>query len=284
VLLAVSVLVGAGLATSSQFGLFNLAFDLTALLGRELIEPLSRGLFPGYSRLSSDRFLLARVFVEMLGAAALILLPAGFGLAMVSDDFVSSVLGERWRDSVVYIQIFAIAGAFAGINNMMNFHILIAAGYEARAALSAWFRLFLFVPAVLAAGWLGGDLLDIARVSLHFELFFIPVSVVVLRYSIPVSVLQIAGGLVRPLLATAVMVLALWGLSFLSIQWSLLRLLVTIGVGVIVYLGSLYAVWRASGRPGGGEALLFKFLQRRIWHREAAPGANLFNDRKERLD
>jgi O-antigen/teichoic acid export membrane protein len=258
------VIVGAGIATSAQFGVFNLAFDLTALLGRELVAPLSRGLFPGYSRLNSDRTVLARVFVEMLGAATLLLLPAGVGLALLADDFVSTVLGSRWLGATKYIQVFALAGALAGINYMMNFHILIAAGHEARAALAAWFRLILYVPVVVAAGWLGGDLLAIARVSFYFEILFLPVSILVLKYSVPVSLAQLAGGLIRPLMATVLMALFVVGLSELATTSAALRLALGVCLGAIVYVLALYLLWRVFGRPLGAEALLLDYLQRRM--------------------
>lgn len=256
------VVVAAGMATSSQFGLFNIAVVVTDMLGKELVAPLSRGVFPGYSRLGSDRGLLARVFVEMLNVSASLLLPAGIGLALVADDFVVTILGPRWLESVTYIQWFAFAGAIAGINHMMNFHILIAAGHEARAAATAWARLILFIPSVIAAGTLGGGLLAIARITLVFELLFLPISILVLVRSIPVSVWQLAAGLLRPLLSAMAMAVAVVCLYSLEFDDAGIRLLLAVSLGMVSYGVSLYVIWRLCGCPVGAEALLVKYLRR----------------------
>ncbi len=257
-------IVAGGLVGSAQFGVFNLVSDYTSLMTKELIAPLSQGLFPGYAKMNSDRKLLATVFTVTLNIAASLLLPVGVGLALVAEDFVPLVLGSQWQDAVIYVQWLAVAGAIGGINHMMNMHILIASGNETRAALIGWLRLCLFVPTVVIAGRLGGGLQAIVHAMLYFEILFLPASIFFLTFSIPVSVVQILGTLVRPLLATVLMAALVIGSHALELNAGLGRLLLSVTLGIATYGLTLFALWRMSNCPTGAEYFVYDYIQRRL--------------------
>lgn len=264
----VANIVAGGMVASAQFGVFNLASDFTNLLSKELVAPLSQGLFPGFSRINNNRELLAKVFEEMLNIAASFLLPAGVGLALVAEDLVPVILGQQWQGSVIYVQWFALAGAVGGISHMMSMHILIASGNETRAAFIAWFRLCLFVPVIVVAGRSSGGLHAIVQANLYFEILFLPASIYFLTFSLPISARQILGTLVRPLLSTVVMAVLVGWLYSQESHAGVGRLLLGVGLGTVTYGITLFVVWKISNCPTGAEHLFYNYIQRKLKSRQ----------------
>lgn len=253
-----ALIVGGGLADSGQFGLFNLAFDLTRMVRRELVLPMTQGLFPGYARLAHDPLLLARVFHEMLGAAAMLVFPMGVGLALVASDFVTVVLGPHWSGSAEYIRWFALAAAVGSISDM-NSHILIVAGHEGRAARFDWMRLLVFLPVLVLAGQFAG-LYGIAIANLCFVLCALPFSALVVTRSLQLGVREIALALYRPVCATLLMAVVVQSLAGQMTAGGALRLVSCVSLGALTYLAALAALWLLAGQPRGPEALLLKYL------------------------
>lgn len=257
------IITASGMATSGQFGVFNLAADFSNMVSNELVVPLTAGLFPGYAKLNHNLPMLAKVFENMLNTAASLLLPIGVGLALVAEDLVPLILGPKWLESIIYIQWFAVAGAIASVNHMMNLHIFIASGNEARAARISWIRLCLFMPTVFAAGHLGG-LYAIAQASLYFDLLFFPISVFSLTRSIPISVRRIILAIIRPFLATLVMACSVALVQLWDVDHGMARLVLSISLGALTYIFSLYVMWNIAKCPNGAEQLLYNFVRRKL--------------------
>ena len=71
----------------------------------ELVSPLRRILFPSFSEIAQDRPQLRRAVCESIGILGSLSLPAGVGFALVANDFVPLVLGDRWIDIVPLLRI-----------------------------------------------------------------------------------------------------------------------------------------------------------------------------------
>lgn len=67
---------------------------------------------------SDEREREIRVFRKLLRFTAFLSFPAMFGLAMVSHEFILLTIGEKWRDSILLLQVLCVGGAF------MPFYIL----------------------------------------------------------------------------------------------------------------------------------------------------------------
>lgn len=61
-----------------------------------------------------------RVFRKMLRFTAFLSFPAMFGLAMVGHEFIVTLISDRWADSVLWLQILCIGGAFAPIMGLYH--------------------------------------------------------------------------------------------------------------------------------------------------------------------
>lgn len=66
-------------------------------------------------------------FRKMLRFTAFLSMPALFGLALVSEEFITLLLSEKWIDSVPLLQILCISGAFLPIHTLYQI-LLISRG------------------------------------------------------------------------------------------------------------------------------------------------------------
>lgn len=74
-----------------------------------------------------DKDRVQHIFHKMLRFGAFISFPALFGLAFISEEFITIAIGEKWLPSVPYLQLFCLWGAFAYISGLYT-NLLIAHG------------------------------------------------------------------------------------------------------------------------------------------------------------
>jgi len=67
-------------------------------------------LFPAYAQLRDDKERLARVFLSSCRMLALVLFPTAIGMFCLAPELVVVLVGEKWSDSIPFLQIFAFQG------------------------------------------------------------------------------------------------------------------------------------------------------------------------------
>jgi O-antigen/teichoic acid export membrane protein len=93
---------------SAALGAYAVAYNLMFLpLGR-VIVPIQETVFPALSRWQDDVPRLGGVWLRLLRMVSALLAPAMVGLVVVAPEFVSVVLGEKWRSATPVLQILAI--------------------------------------------------------------------------------------------------------------------------------------------------------------------------------
>lgn len=78
-----------------------------------------------------------RVFRKLLRFTAFLSFPALLGLAMVSHEFILLTIGEKWRESILLLQILCVGGAFMPLCSL--YHYLIIS--KSRSDLYMWFSI-----------------------------------------------------------------------------------------------------------------------------------------------
>lgn len=98
------------LLDASSLGFYQLAFALGTLPAVEMARSLGNVLFPLYAKIQNDRQLLNTSFIRISGLVFALIVPALFGLAILANEAVEFVYGERWLPmvSVLYV-ILALA-------------------------------------------------------------------------------------------------------------------------------------------------------------------------------
>jgi lipopolysaccharide exporter len=246
---------------------FNVAREIARMVATELQAPVQTALFPGVSAVAAEPRRLARAFLDNMGVAVLVFLPAAVGVAVGAPLIVRILLGENWLPAIPIVQILSIA---AGLEVLRaNPHLFYMASDRVRtAAMLAGVRLAVLTPATIlgvqVAGIIGAAwaIVVTATVVLGIEL---GVAMRVFSVTLP----QIAGRIWRPVVATAVMVAATlpWQRSRAGadgLAAEVLALAVLVAIGVVAYGVTIFVLWRLSGRPAGAEVRLFAIIAERL--------------------
>lgn len=240
--------------SSARVGIYALGGEIAALPTSELVEPLCRACFPSFSQLRHQGFGVAETYVRLLGATALLVLPAGVGIAMVADPLVRVAFGPKWLEAIPVIQILGLGAMLAALGTISQ------TLFSAYAMLRTTFAILLgggIASAVLLLLFLpGGSLVTAALIALGVGGCEQAVAIAIAVRRFRVRPLDLARALWRSVLGAAAMAGALiWlGLGLAPAPHDPLgRLFGTAAAGAAVYVAVVGLAWLAAGRPDGPE-------------------------------
>ena len=251
------MLVG-GRDNAATMGAYGLADEIAAMPGSEMLAPLNRALFPAFVQQSDNMPELIRMFLSAQSVQTLIAVPASAGLALVANEMVGLLLGEKWLIAVPFIQVLAIANVVQSIY-ISGGYVMITLGYSRVIALLSWFQLALFacVAIVLVPD---AAALQIACIRVFVVIVGLAVALwLLLRTLKTLTLRDVARSVYRPLAATMIMTIAVLSCGvLLPADTLLLALLLKVAVGIGVYLCAIIVLWLIVGKPAGGESYLLE--------------------------
>jgi PST family polysaccharide transporter len=248
---------------AGPLGLLTVATDIAQLPTSDLIAPINRAVFPGYSRMAEDLALLRATFVDVVAVVVFIAIPAAIGIGAVAEPLVRTMLGDKWIDAVPVIQVLSLASAVAALSSN-NVAAYLALGRPRLLTLVVSIRLCILVPtAIVLTRALG--LLGAAFAELIASLMLLGVSLPLLFNRLGLSYLPFISRIWRPTVASGLMAaavhLVLQSMPSESGVRSAIALLAGVVVGVLSYSLAVLLLWQASGRPEGAEAILIRRLK-----------------------
>jgi O-antigen/teichoic acid export membrane protein len=89
-------------------GFLTVGKDLAAAPVSKAVEISNQVAFPAFARLQGQRQSLAENYVKVVRISSTLGFPVLWGLALTAPDLVSLLLGERWADVSLVVQILAI--------------------------------------------------------------------------------------------------------------------------------------------------------------------------------
>lgn len=252
------------LAGTDTLGLYTIASEVSTLPTTELVAPINRAAFPGYSRLASDIEALRNSFLNVISVIALFALPAGIGIASVADLMVPAVLGWKWMRAIPLIQLLAICGVIQALQTNITY-IYLATGHL-RDVTIIGITQFAVLLGFLIPGIIYGGTTGAAWAFLGTALLMIPVNQLMIAKRLDLYGSTFFLKLARPLAASIVMAIVIWVVkSGLHLQPEtkdyVLALLLCVGTGAMVYSTVLYLFWRMASGPHGAERMCFSKLE-----------------------
>lgn len=256
-------------------GVFTMANELASMPTTELVMPVNRALFPGYSKMAEDLQRLGGAFVRAVGLVTLLAIPASVGLVLVADDAVPLLLGAKWMATVPVIQLLAIAGVSTALQiscwsvfmATQRFKFLVYLNLFHLAVMIP--AMFFFVPPQGAVG--------AALAHLTACVASLPVGFAMVHAVTGAPIAAQAGAVWRPALAAVAMYAVVEAVKpgALGVDSPPLALLLglaeTITVGAVVYGAGIALLWLASGRPRSAEWEALEYLRGRLrWFRRPA--------------
>ena len=95
-----------------QTGNYQMANNLASAPILKVGEVFTKVAFPAFAKIQSDTDRAKNVFLKMHGFFFTTISPMLIGIALVASDLIPLLLGEKWIDIVVLIQIICIASIF----------------------------------------------------------------------------------------------------------------------------------------------------------------------------
>jgi PST family polysaccharide transporter len=250
----------AGFLNTASVGLYHMGTNVARSLVGSLTDPLVRALYPAFSSVAGDRSRLKEHVVESTSVLMAIVLPLGFGLALVSEELVQLLLGPRWSTTVpilhVLIPVFSLRSVTAATDPLV-----MAVGTTRLLFYRACVMIFARVSLVTLglANWgLMGAVYGWALSSVLF--LFLQLQLLRLTLGMPFFMPLLRAW--RTWIALVLMSASV-GLLAHVLDGSLpvtMAFAATIVGGGIVYCGAHLLLWRMAGRPTGAESRILSVV------------------------
>ena len=103
--------VGRWLGTEA-LGYYTLAFQLAVVPGQRLIGIVRSVTFPAFSEIQDNLRRLSDAFLEGIQHLFVVITPLTILIIMISPWFINALYDDKWADSILPMQILAVAGYF----------------------------------------------------------------------------------------------------------------------------------------------------------------------------
>jgi O-antigen/teichoic acid export membrane protein len=249
------------IASSAMLGIYSVASELAAMVTREIVATVGRGLLPNYARLARNREQLSQAFLNVLNATWSVCVALGIGLAAVGPDFVDVVLGRKWTSVAPLLRWLCVYSVLGCLLETMSGHILIVIGRERLSAVLTWIRLLVLLPFILIASSTG-DPRQVAAAAVASSVLALPLVSHYLVVGLGISYRRLISTLWRPVVAGALMVVSVL-LVPPSFDAAVPRLILKSLLGGAAYLLALVGGWLLAGRPDGPERFILGYARER---------------------
>lgn len=247
-------------------GLYSVGAEIASLPTSDLVGPINRAVFPGYSLMGDDVARLRAAYLSVTGVVALIALPAGAAIAAMAPILVPLLLGPNWVGSVPVIQIMAFFGMITALQSN-SFSIFLAMGRPRVPAMLGGANAVLLIAA-LPLGVLALGIVGAAWVTLGATLAVMPVHFYMLLRLVQCPLRALLGVLWRPLLATAALYAAIHFTLAASVPATtsglLLANVLCALAGALAYVGVAGLLWLLARRPSGAERQIIDLVRARL--------------------
>ena len=109
-----------GLIDKSALGNYTVSSNLTSMLSVKLFAPAGQIMTPAVAKIQDTKGRLRRVFLQTSSAYAAIVVPAGVGVLLVSDELALIVLGDQWLEAGKIIGMLAIFFTARSITSVLS--------------------------------------------------------------------------------------------------------------------------------------------------------------------
>jgi len=247
------VFVGARLS-SSGLGIYSMAVTLAELPTAVFLSPAGRALLPGFSMAHHGGGGLRKPFVKSFGLMVACMIPVNVGLAVVAEDLVLVMLGDKWKEAIAPLQIMAFVSCLMSLRYTASI-MLTALGRVRFVAFSAWTQVILFV-ALCITFFAESGMVNIALIRLGIGACM---TCLILGYIIWLGIVEVWDvlvALVRPVLACICMAAAIQWLDGMVHLPRVAHLVFQIVFGACVYGLSLFSMWWFVGQPESAESFV----------------------------
>lgn len=242
---------------AKEVGIYSISNELSTITSAEMVAPVNRAAFPGYSKISDNTSELKNTYLNVVAYIFFLAAPSCIGLAAIAPVMVPVVLGDKWIEAIVIIQILAFADLLVAINTN-SAYIYMARAKQKLTTILLSIKLLVYLPLLF---WLSmkNGVVGAAQATFCGTLILFPINHLFLRKEIGMTLKDVFLFAYRPLLSAALMYYSVQQyISYVGEQgevnvWVLFLCLL---IGFFVYVASTLTLWWATGKKDGPEQFL----------------------------
>ena len=238
-----AILIAGPILGAEMLGIFEVTFQFALLPLVKVMPVINPIMFPAFSKFQDQRDVATHYLEKSLGIVALGLFPIMLGTASVSQEFVATILGEKWLAVATPLALLSIAMPFRMTTSFLR-PVLNSMGRPDLALKSTIVALVVLLPLILIGAHEGvmGLVIALAITELIVVLFTISMSKAVLD----VSFVKIGRNFRPAIVSSCVMALSVVGIkAVFGVQNGFGGLLlIEIGAGAIIYYLMLRIFYR----------------------------------------
>lgn len=251
------------LMPAARLGLFTTANNLTFIPLNALFGPVLRPLLSAFTLIREDEIRLRESYQRAAGAVVTIGLPLLAGQAVVAQPLVTVLLGPQWVNAAPLFKWLSIS-LIPYLFGILLTPLSMALGQTREIAWRNFVQLLVKLPLIIIgaieygfAGVIAARLISETVTALFCMASIRKISGLSIGKQIWVNM--------RAVISCVVMLGAVLGMDA-TVQFpqalapQLLRLLLLVGIGVVVYSGCLLLSWHVTGRPRGLEDTVLRSL------------------------
>jgi len=250
-------------------GMLSLVNEFATLGLSEIVAPINRAAFPGYTKASNQISVLKSLYTKVMQGIAIIGIPSSIGISLVAPIFVPVVLGNNWIGAISVMQLLGFAHAITSINTNADYIFLALGNPKLTTIISsvkAIVVLFLLYILINKNGLIGAGQALLISAIIMFPVYFLFLS----RY-IKISLKDYLSPIIRPAICSIIMYevsrYILFNPSTLAYtikSASFFDLIAAILIGFLIYITSTILLWILVGRPKGIESFILEKIRAKI--------------------
>jgi O-antigen/teichoic acid export membrane protein len=225
-------------------GIFAVTFQFALLPLAKIMPVINPIIFPSFSKFQEQRDVAGYYLAKSLGIVSLGLFPIMIGLACVAQEFVATVLGDKWSLVAVPLSLLSIVMPFRMTTSFLR-PVLASMGRADLSLKSTIIALIVLLPLILMGAQYGVIGLVAAMIVTELIVAFSTISMS--KTVLDTSFTKIAQCFRPAFVSSAVMAICLLGAKIIfGSQVSLVGLLIEVGLGALIYFLTLrifYGKW-----------------------------------------
>ncbi len=250
-----------------QLGVYTVGNQFSQRIRDATVLPISRPLFASFSTIQGEGERLKRAFLTAQSVTFTVFLPVGLGIAAIADVAVPFLFGEKWSDAAFIVQFVAPIVALSTLSTPVD-ALAMSMGRTRTLFFRDCVALLIRMPAVIF-GLVYYGLIGLLVARAIAAALIGAINLLLARRLIGIQFARQIGGVLRPMIAGALMVGAVTLLdqnyTALGLQsigpivvgqgtlGDLFLLVILSASGALVYGLSLLSLWLVWGRPEGPE-------------------------------
>lgn len=225
---------------AEALGIYTLAYRLPELLILQFARIISQVNFPIYTKMRETHGSLARGFWKTTSYVSLLTIPSGLGLALLARPFTIVFLSEKWIEAVPVLQGIALYAMFLSLAHNAT------SAYKAQGnfGVITWLsvvRLSLLFPALWWATSVMRSIVLVGWMHAVIALISATMGLIVAARMLSLPVRELFTSIWPGMMAGIVMALVVRViLNLVSDMSSIMQLLVTVPLGALSYIATLW--------------------------------------------